>query len=287
MNDDMQRLPGGISCADVSELAGLYVLDALETAEAERITAHLATCAEPHAEIAELGAVVPALAMSVDEVDAPADLKRRVLESYDRYAMAAAPVPVSQPRQRYRRARLHPSRRGRSRHPHALPRARLRTAAVARLGRGRSGGARPCRGRRLGARHPAARRFGDATCRDDGRGARSSGPTGTRASPCSQGTGPAAGVSGFVAFSPDGEGYMVMTDVPEAPAGMTYQAWYVVDGQPASAGTMSADADGFVIAEGLPPMAGTDLMAITLEPAGGSAEPTSDPIVVGEMVTRA
>ena len=93
-----------------------------------------------------------------------------------------------------------------------------------------------------------------------------------------QGSGPAAGVSGFAAFSPDGAGYIVMTDMPEAPAGMTYQAWYIVDGQPASAGLMSADADGFVIAEGCRPVAGTDLMAITARASWrlGAADQRSD-----------
>ncbi len=286
---DARQHPGGFSCADVSELAGLYVLDALEPAEAERIAVHLATCPEPHPEMAELGAVVPALAVSVDEVDAPADLKRRVLESYDRYAMAtapsagvagvgtAAPAPApnaSAPVAPWQIEDQPPARRGL-----ALPRwlgwaaAGAAVLVLAVVGVWALGIQQRANSETLRAETMAA-------------------ALETLAQPGSsfavlEGTGPAVGVGGFVAFSPEGEGYMVMTNVPEAPAGMTYQAWYVVDGQPASAGTMSADADGFVIAEGLPAMDGTDLMAITLEPAGGSAEPTSDPIVVGEMVTRA
>ncbi|HYI21447.1 MAG TPA: anti-sigma factor [Candidatus Limnocylindrales bacterium] len=291
MSDDIRNLPGGISCADVSELAGLYVLDALEPAEAERIAAHLAACPEPHPEMAELGAVVPALALSVDEVDAPADLKRRVLESYDRYAMATAPTAgvasaavaaprpapapdASAPVAPWRIEDQQPARRG-----SALPQwlgwvaagaavLVLAVVSVWALGIQQRANLETQRAETMAAALETLAQPGSSFA-------------------VLEGLGPAAGVGGFVAFSPQGEGYMVMTNVPEAPAGMTYQAWYVVDGQPASAGTMSADAEGFVIAEGLPAVEGTDVMAITLEPVGGSAEPTSDPIVVGEMVTRA
>ncbi len=272
MSDDTRNLPGGFSCADVSELAGLYVLDALEPAEAERVAAHLATCPEPHPEMAELGAVVPALAASVDEVDAPADLKRRVLESYDRYALAA---PASATSVAPWQIDAQPAARRGSALPQWLGWVAagaavlvLAVVGVWALGIQQRANSETQRAETMAAALEALAQPGSSFA-------------------VLEGSGPAAGVGGFVAFSPDGEGYIVMTNVPEAPAGMTYQAWYVVDGQPASAGTVSADADGFVIAEGLPPMAGTDLMAITLEPAGGSPEPTSDPIVVGEMVTRA
>ena len=98
-------------------------------------------------------------------------------------------------------------------------------------------------------------------------------------------SGAAAGVTGFAAFPTTGDGYMVMTDVPAAPSGMTYQAWYIVDGKPSSAGTMAPTSDGNVIAAGLTPSAGTSVVAVTLEPAGGSDQPTSHPIIVGDVTT--
>src|SRR5690606_30779016 len=57
-----------------------------------------------------------------------------------------------------------------------------------------------------------------------------------------------------------------------------YQLWVVVDGGPESAGVLTL-ADGRVSTEvaGLP--AGAAL-AMTIEPAGGSAQPTTDPVVV-------
>jgi anti-sigma factor RsiW len=54
-----------LSHEEVLELAGAYVLGALEPAEAAAVRAHLASCSESHADIAELGGVLPALAESV------------------------------------------------------------------------------------------------------------------------------------------------------------------------------------------------------------------------------
>ena len=79
-----------LTCDDVRELAGAFVLGALEPDEAAAVRAHLASCDDAHAEIAELGSVLPALDASVTVVEPPAGLKARL--------MAAAAVdlePVS------------------------------------------------------------------------------------------------------------------------------------------------------------------------------------------------
>jgi anti-sigma-K factor RskA len=64
---------------DVRDLAAGYVLGALTPDEEAAVRDHLATCAEPHPEFAELGGVVPYLAVSVDPVEPPADLRARIL----------------------------------------------------------------------------------------------------------------------------------------------------------------------------------------------------------------
>ena len=70
---------GGLTCDEVRDLAGSFVLDALDADEAAAVREHLATCPEAHEEIAELGGVVPVLAASVPVVEPPAGLKARVL----------------------------------------------------------------------------------------------------------------------------------------------------------------------------------------------------------------
>jgi hypothetical protein len=98
-----------------------------------------------------------------------------------------------------------------------------------------------------------------------------------------RGTGPAQGASGFAAFPADGEGYIVLVDLPPAPAGQTYQAWYMVDGQPSSAGLMAVGSDGYAVLSGVDPREGTQQIALTIEPAGGVDAPSAAPVVAGDI----
>ena len=68
-----------LTCDDVRELAASFVLGALDEDEADAVRAHVATCTDPHAELAELGSVLTALAESVPVVQPPAELKGRIL----------------------------------------------------------------------------------------------------------------------------------------------------------------------------------------------------------------
>lgn len=73
------HLVGGLHCEDLEDLAASFVLGALEAAEADSVRAHLAGCPEEHAEVAELGSVVPALFESVDVITPPAALRERII----------------------------------------------------------------------------------------------------------------------------------------------------------------------------------------------------------------
>lgn len=63
--------------------------------------------------------------------------------------------------------------------------------------------------------------------------------------------------------------------LPPAPAGKTYQLWWIAEGQPVSAGIFDIDETGSASLEieGDPP-ASLDLWAVTVEPAGGVPQPT-------------
>jgi anti-sigma factor RsiW len=69
----------GLRCSEVLELSGAFVLNALSPAEAEAVRRHVASCPEAHAEIMELGSVVPALFETTEPVEPPAGLKGRIL----------------------------------------------------------------------------------------------------------------------------------------------------------------------------------------------------------------
>jgi anti-sigma-K factor RskA len=99
------------------------------------------------------------------------------------------------------------------------------------------------------------------------------------ASTVSQTKGP---MTAEVAYSRDlGKGAITVEGLPPAPAGKTYQLWYVgADGVARSAGLMAADSNGHgsMVLEGDPNDAAA--VGMTVEPAGGSPKPTTDPLVV-------
>ena len=93
-----EHLHAGLRCSDVLELSGSFVLGALEPAEADAVRAHLAACPEAHAEMAELGGVVPALFETVETVEPPAGLRERILAAAaaEQAAGAVGRAPATQ-----------------------------------------------------------------------------------------------------------------------------------------------------------------------------------------------
>ena len=72
---------------------------------------------------------------------------------------------------------------------------------------------------------------------------------------------------------------MLVTDgLAPAPAGRTYQVWYLgTDGSATSAGFVSDSSTGAVLLTGDPGTSGG--VGITVEPAGGSLQPTTAPVL--------
>lgn len=75
-----------------------------------------------------------------------------------------------------------------------------------------------------------------------------------------------------------GRAVIVTDDMPPPPAGKVYQLWLQQDGEMVSAGLMPVAADQTVLLDG--DAATATAVGITVEPAGGSPEPTSPPIAV-------
>jgi hypothetical protein len=72
-----------LSCEQVRDMAEGFVLGALDPIQTHDVRDHLATCAEPHPEMDELGGAVPYLAESVEPVEPPIELKGRILAAID------------------------------------------------------------------------------------------------------------------------------------------------------------------------------------------------------------
>ncbi len=78
-----------------------------------------------------------------------------------------------------------------------------------------------------------------------------------------------------------GQSAILFDGLTAAPAGRTYQAWYIDADGPQSAGTFDAsgDATAFLLDGALTAGAA---VGVTVEPDGGSDAPTTDPILVVE-----
>jgi len=72
---------------------------------------------------------------------------------------------------------------------------------------------------------------------------------------------------------------LIADGLPELPADRVYELWYINEGVARPAGTFTVDATGGVqqVLDG--DMKAGDMVGVTIEPAGGSDIPTTDPIV--------
>lgn len=76
----------------------------------------------------------------------------------------------------------------------------------------------------------------------------------------------------------DGGTLFVATGLAAPPEDRTYQLWLLGRTEPVSAGTFGVE-NGRVLIEIDRPVAGFDGAAVTIEPVGGSAAPTTDPVL--------
>jgi hypothetical protein len=283
-----------LSHDEALELAGLFVLGALDEAEERAVREHLDGCAMDHAELAELSRAAQTLALAVEPLDAPPEARARVLDAIAREA--AQPLPAAQPLV----AAAEPAT------PAAPPLARREVLAPPpgrpdrRTGERRS----PLAGL-FGSGKPAWVALAAAVAVIAGLGAWSvqlneratylerRADTIARAMAASvvpgaevavlRGSGPASGAAGIAVLDTAAHSHIVIVGLPPAPAGHTYQAWHIAGGVPQSAGLLTVDEDGYAVLADVPAEPGVEVVALTLEVAGGVDAPTAEPIVVGAL----
>lgn len=80
----------------------------------------------------------------------------------------------------------------------------------------------------------------------------------------------------------DNRAILVVEDMPSMPDDRTGQVWVIRDDKPEPSGLL--EPSGNMAATAITaPLDGADAIAVTVEPAGGSDEPTSDPVLVQEL----
>ncbi|HEY7389017.1 MAG TPA: anti-sigma factor [Bryobacteraceae bacterium] len=98
------------------------------------------------------------------------------------------------------------------------------------------------------------------------------------------GQGQPAPPRGRVFVNPSGV-LLVASRLPAPPAGKTYEMWLIRGGKPAPAGLFASDAQGDAVHLYRPasPAAAGDVVAVTLEVAGGVNAPTSMPVIAAAL----
>ena len=269
-------------------LAGAYVCDALDRPELEAFEAHLAQCETCSLEVAELRATVAALAVIAIEPP-PLGLRTRVLDQIMLTGqVASGPAPAShrfghreQARWRGRPVRIErpgraagpggqrPSARGGRPGPAAdAPRRRWTPmpAAVAMLAGlvalGTYAGYQQHRIAVLSSQSASGGGVASAADAKVAIGAVQSG-----------------GMATVVSSRSDNEMVFSASALPALPTGEAYQLW-LVDTAGARPGPVLAPVDGSVPGVVTAQLDGAQWVAMTVEPAAGSAQPTSGKVLM-------
>lgn len=289
MTDMTRPTRPDLSCDDVRDRAASFVLGALNSDEADAVRAHLASCADPHAEMAELGSVLNVLAESVPVVEPPAALKDRILaaaaadlEARGRGAVAAAgPIAPVAPEAASPAAPAAPAafptaleRQQRAADRSGIASWAMRIAAV--LAIALLGGW----GLLLQNQLESARSYEQsvAAVLDV------AGQPGSLTAVLTPdgGDGPA----GLAAIASDGTVRIAMRDLPATTGNQVYEAWVIgSDGVPKPLGGFRVGDTGIAYFEGggLPIQEGI-VLALTLEPGPGATAPSSTPVSLGTAV---
>ncbi|MDX3797520.1 anti-sigma factor [Streptomyces sp. AK04-3B] len=251
---------------DLHSLAAPYALDALEGDERRRFDKHLKNCERCSAEVRALTEDAVRLAWSA-AAPPPAALRERVLAAVQRTPQESSRAPA-----REHAPQLPPhvwgaqppprrSRAPRARRPLFVPFATVTAAAalvVASLFAVLADRTRD----ELNAERAQARDIAHVLAAPD-----------ARASTGRDARGRSIGV---IASAADGEAIVTLSGYGDLPTGQVHQLWLMRPGaQPRSLGLFASDTP--LVATGLDK--GATSLAVTVEPDGGSPQPTTQPVV--------
>jgi hypothetical protein len=261
---------GPMGCEEVRDLAPLFATGSLEPAEMDAVRAHLATCAEPHEELLQLGEAATALLDAVPPAEPPARLRSSLLAAaaadleagtHPAAPRPAAPAPVVD----LAEARA----RRRSRIGWLLAAAAVVVALV--LG-----------GSNLALRRDldAAQAYRDGVTQALDLAAQPGAATALLRSEDGS-------VSGFGVVASDGSVRIALKGLAPTTGSEVYTAWAITgDAPPVAVGEFTVGPNGVATASGISPTTGPGaVLALTLEPAPGATAPSSPVVAAG--TTRA
>ncbi|MEV7443894.1 anti-sigma factor [Streptomyces sp. NPDC091204] len=239
--------------SDVHDLAAAYALNALDTDEREEFAAHLPGCGTCRQDAADFEATAARLAAAAAHTP-PASMKQRTMASVDGVRQLPPRVPTASPR----------SFRGTLRRkavPLALAVSLAAAASFAGLAAWQSQQNRQLEER---ARQSEQRldTVGSVLAAPDARTVHGRAGNGA--------------LTTVVASDRQNRAVFTATGLPAPATGKTYQLWLDHDGTMRPAGFIRQD--GTVLLDG--DAAGARAVGLTLEPAGGSPQPTTTPLLL-------
>jgi anti-sigma-K factor RskA len=233
------------------ELKDAYALGALPEEDRRMFEEYLAAHPDRQAEVEELGAVAGLLALSPQEQEPPPELKQRIMGT----VRTEAHTPRVDRRTMLTRSERFPSARSL-----ALGAGILLTVSLM-IG--------------LFSWSLLLQR----EVRDLQGQSRESQTQSTRTITL-QGSGTAEEARAEVVALEGGGAVLVAENMPPVPEGKTFQIW-VIEGNVARPSGLFEPKDETAVVES--PLEGADAIAVTVEPEGGSPEPTTDPILKAEL----
>lgn len=235
------------------ELKDAYVLGALPEDERAAVETYLALHSERQAEIEDLIGVAGLLALAPPEHDPPAGLRRRVLDAVQPEATPPRPSPTSSSSWFGRLA--------------GLRNVALGAAAVLVVGLLSWNVLLQEDIRDLRGQVEEARAAGQA---QEPREIRLDGTWAER------------GVEAQVTAIEEDRAIIVIEDMPPMPDDRAGQVWIIDDEVPQPSSLLEPSGDSAAAAI-TTPFGEADAIAVTIEPAGGSEEPTTEPVLVQEL----
>ncbi|WP_405010185.1 anti-sigma factor domain-containing protein [Kitasatospora sp. NBC_01539] len=240
--------------ADLHTLTGAYAAHALDGAERDAFERHLAACPACDQEVREFAATLARLGAAETAVP-PAELRARVMAGIGSVRQLAPPTaaPESGGRRLGRLARQWPK--------FALAASVALAAALGGLAVQQHDRAEVADARAAQLQQQQDRFSGLLTAPD------------ARTATAAAGS----GVGTVVWSESRGQAGFLASGMPALPEGTTYEVWFNDAGTMRPAGLLPAS-DGSLLLQG--PIDGAAGIGVTVEPEGGSAHPSGDPVML-------
>ncbi|MCG8353307.1 MAG: anti-sigma factor [Chloroflexales bacterium] len=271
MNDETRTSCPDPQCNDVAAKLAMSALGGeVEPHERDQALAHLASCAQCRKRMEDYATVSQLVAASVPLVDPPADLRARIVGEARRRQAGAQPQPQPQPQPRPQPQPQPAISRRLSIPWRRMLSPALGLAAALLLVWGFAQQAQIAQQQEQIAQQQeraadnmavATAVFGDEDAQE------------RRLAP----TDAAPNAEGRVLVAPSAPGLALYTkDLPQLPEGSVYQIWWTLPDQTVSIGVFQINAQGrsWNLIRPEQPLAPPQRIFVTVEPAGGSPQPT-------------